>query len=408
MTHSLNYDAKLHRIRCQGHIINLALYSFLFVTDKENIDDHEYDIHKIKLADIEKWRRKGPLGKLHNFVVYIQGSIPRENKFLLLSHGKHLHRDNSTRWNSWYQMLKSCTSLKQAITNYYSKYIDEYCGPDQLTEQEWKDIQKIQDFLEKFEHCTLALEGHHSTIESVLVAMDYCLHIFEEAKRDYADDVFMSSCLNSGWDKFNKYYSKTSESPAYTAGLILHPLYKWQYLERTWDNEEWVKQAKDKVQGLWEREYKPGAPLPIQPPNSTYSTPNTSKNPNSFNAWATKQRLSVVNTNMDEYTRYCQAEPVFDIENLDPRKWWQEPTQQRLYPNLSKMALDILSIPAMSADPERLFSGAKLTLTDLRNRLGIEAIQALESLKSWWRLDEWCADNLSNLPEIKLAREGYT
>ena len=47
------------------------------------------------------------------------------------------------------------------------------------------------------------------------------------------------------------------------------------------------------------------------------------------------------------------------------------------------MALDILSIPAMSADPERLFSGAKLTISDRRARLGIETIQALECLKSW-------------------------
>ena len=47
------------------------------------------------------------------------------------------------------------------------------------------------------------------------------------------------------------------------------------------------------------------------------------------------------------------------------------------------MALDILSIPAMSAEPERLFSGAKITITDRRNRIGIEAIEALECLKSW-------------------------
>jgi hypothetical protein len=47
------------------------------------------------------------------------------------------------------------------------------------------------------------------------------------------------------------------------------------------------------------------------------------------------------------------------------------------------MALDILSIPAMSAEPERLFSGAKITITDRRNRLGIESIEAIECLKSW-------------------------
>ena len=38
---------------------------------------------------------------------------------------------------------------------------------------------------------------------------------------------------------------------------------------------------------------------------------------------------------------------------------------------------------AMSAKPERLFSGAKITITDRRNRIGIEAIEALECLKSW-------------------------
>jgi hAT family C-terminal dimerisation region len=47
------------------------------------------------------------------------------------------------------------------------------------------------------------------------------------------------------------------------------------------------------------------------------------------------------------------------------------------------MAFDILSIPTMSAEPERLFSSAKITITDRRNRLGIESIEAIECLKSW-------------------------
>jgi hypothetical protein len=47
------------------------------------------------------------------------------------------------------------------------------------------------------------------------------------------------------------------------------------------------------------------------------------------------------------------------------------------------MAIDILSIPAMSAEPERLFSGAKITITDRRNKLGIDSIQAIECCKSW-------------------------
>jgi hypothetical protein len=50
---------------------------------------------------------------------------------------------------------------------------------------------------------------------------------------------------------------------------------------------------------------------------------------------------------------------------------------------LSIMAIDILSIPAMSAEPEGLFSGANITITDRRNRLGIDSVQLIERCKSW-------------------------
>ncbi|KAM4058340.1 DDE superfamily endonuclease [Hirsutella rhossiliensis] len=81
----------------------------------------------------------------------------------------------------------------------------------------------------------------------------------------------------------------------------------------------------------------------------------------------------------DEYERYCKSERVYGFTSA--LAWWLEETQQKNYPYLSKMAVDILSIPAMSAEPERLFSGAKITITDRRNRLGSDVIQALECLK---------------------------
>ena len=37
----------------------------------------------------------------------------------------------------------------------------------------------------------------------------------------------------------------------------------------------------------------------------------------------------------------------------------------------------------MSVDPERLFLGAKITVLDRRNCLGIYTLEALECLKSW-------------------------
>jgi len=46
------------------------------------------------------------------------------------------------------------------------------------------------------------------------------------------------------------------------------------------------------------------------------------------------------------------------------------------------MALTYLTLPAMSAELERVFSGAKITLSDHRCRMGNDVLEAVECLKS--------------------------
>ena len=58
------------------------------------------------------------------------------------------------------------------------------------------------------------------------------------------------------------------------------------------------------------------------------------------------------------------------------------------------MAIDIHSIPAMSAEPERVFSGTKHTISDQRNSLKSETIELLECLKSWFRLGVFTEQDL--------------
>jgi hypothetical protein len=50
------------------------------------------------------------------------------------------------------------------------------------------------------------------------------------------------------------------------------------------------------------------------------------------------------------------------------------------------MALDILTILAMSAAPKRLFSSANITISDRRNRLHSDTTEAIEYLKSWRKI----------------------
>lgn len=82
----------------------------------------------------------------------------------------------------------------------------------------------------------------------------------------------------------------------------------------------------------------------------------------------------------DEFTRFIK-QPPSTVTN--PIQWWLEPTQQKDYPHLSLMAIDILSIPAMSAEAERIFSAARRQISWERARLEADVIEYSECIKSW-------------------------
>ena len=128
-----------------------------------------------------------------------------------------------------------------------------------------------------------------------------------------------------------------------------------------------MKDTRRKVQKVWETEYKP-ATTPLNTP-STLNTFLSDLYDSDENEFAQR----------NEYDTYCASPPINVVDALH---WWLEPTQQKAFPNLSRMAIDYLSIPAMSTEAERLFSSCKITLTDRRNRLSADLFKALECLKS--------------------------
>jgi len=52
------------------------------------------------------------------------------------------------------------------------------------------------------------------------------------------------------------------------------------------------------------------------------------------------------------------------------------------------MALDLLSIPAMSSDCERVFSQAKLMITGQRHSLKADIIEATQCLRAWYIIEK--------------------
>jgi hypothetical protein len=226
----------------------------------------------------------------------------------------------------------------------------------------------------------MATQSSSATLENCLPAMDYLLGLFEEAKIKYRDDPFMASRVNSAWSKLDKYYTKTNDSAAYLTALVLDPRMKWEYISSTWQ-PEWIPDAKALVAKLWKK-YRPTS----EPTSDTTTEPTNKWAPNAFTTWK-QQKSGRRADHVDEYFRYIREPPVpHDHIKQGACSWWLEERQQRLYPNLCKMALDMLTIPAMSAAPERLFSSANITISDRRNRLHGDTTEAIECLKSWRKI----------------------
>src|SRR6266511_4824963 len=83
----------------------------------------------------------------------------------------------------------------------------------------------------------------------------------------------------------------------------------------------------------------------------------------------------------DEYAEWVATTDPDDCLVDNPIQYWL--LRRRQYPRLSRMALDLFSIPAMSSEPERIFSLTGQMVTPQRSRLKADIIEAAQCISSW-------------------------
>ena len=116
----------------------------------------------------------------------------------------------------------------------------------------------------------------------------------------------MSTCINSGQAKLDKYYALTSKTPAYVGALVLYPAYKWQYIKEH-QMCEWQGPAKAALKDLWREKYMPTGPERLlgqatTTPTSPVLAP-THTTPNKFTQWKNSLKAKVPTTlYQDKYT----------------------------------------------------------------------------------------------------------
>ena len=210
--------------------------------------------------------------------------------------------------------------------------------------------------------------------------------------------TFLAGCAEQAWLKCEKYYKKEDESPAYYAAILLNPQLKYAWFEQVWENNDeaqrhgWLRKVKRDIESLWDDEYKGKhsdeghQSLPQQQPQEPRSSLATlyEKKAN-----FKRIRLSPPTASSssplprpDLLHEYCVTNlytPAIG-EKFDAISYWQQRYNSQR--DLARFALDLLAIPPMADAPERLFSSAKLLLTDRRSRLKMDIIEANECLRS--------------------------
>jgi hypothetical protein len=504
------FDATERRLRCAGHIFNLVARALLWGTDEEAFLKALAGV-ELTAEELECWRRRGPLGKVRNTIVYIRASPQRNEAFKkaqadhpLLTKVTELHAFNDTRWNSVFDALRVFIKVRPAIDDFYHKTLRDWQDywnkltdfdtkpppekmrkkpailTDFITQDDWVILTQYYEILEPVWQFTQRLEGRgsgasHGVVWQVIPAMERLFTHFEKLKSQYViiepvqnysvvplltshipasqsmvvassqpqsqsqsqtidldDDLpihrpmrkavkaargrrnqaapppspmlppptppppkptapteqtpeyrMLATGVNLAWKKLNDYYEITDQSPVYVAAVVLHPAYTWKWLRSKWKSrQDWIKSSEHAVRQFWIQHYSQ-LPLEALTDNEEEERAAQATSWMDANITSDEEDLHTTSPETDEYSRWCVEGRVPDVYH--PLEFWSKARIKHTYPRLSKMARDLFTIPAMSDEPERVFSSCGNMVTPQRGKLSGEAIEEAQCIKNWMR-----------------------
>lgn len=205
-------DIKMRRMRCFGHILNLVARAFLYGTNADSFESQSqaFEILQDYEADLQHWRKRGPVGKLHNIVRYIRSSPQRAQAFKHIAKEAEeeggyqlsnstaeleLISDNDTRWNSTYLMIERAIRKKNDIIAFLA--LDQSGGPsgglsleDRLEPQDWQLLSEVMHILKPIYDLTMRTQGSrgggdYGRLWEVLVGFEYLLEDLEHWRELY-------------------------------------------------------------------------------------------------------------------------------------------------------------------------------------------------------------------------------
>ena len=221
-----------------------------------------------------------------------------------------------------------------------------------LNDQSAPNLQRVKSFFPERWHVIQPCRANTPSVETL-------------------EDLILS-CENAT-AKMTNYYQVQSDFAI--AAVVLDPRLGLEYYRDSsksdLDNEEQMQTAKNEVLHYFE----PYSDIPVS--SSQSQTASAASFSNYIGSKIYKRRR--VMEGGCQATRYCDMQKNDIGEDTDVLKWWKN--NQSQFPQLAAMARDVFSAVGTSTPSERAFSSSKETITDRRNRLGAQTVEALQVTK---------------------------
>lgn len=409
--YQIQWEPESNRIRCLGHLINLFVQAFMFsgtssaLSTEELVtaDEEELQGQPPSVIRAAKMRIIGSIGKLHNVVVHIRGSGQRTKEFLDQAR-RMIPLDNRTRWNSWYYMILIALDLEMHVDFYIKNQPDLL--EDTLTRQDWNMLRTMRTFLKQFKDLVVENEGDAKCLGHSLPSMWLIrTHMLAfKAKHERGNTDFDQDCVlrvTAAITLFEKWWAVLWKHPLYHMATILHPYYRTKFLNKVLQGlrvskvqaeqkRKWVKQIwLNWVEDHREEELERQSSVSSQEQGNLgrrkrRTTAEIARALQDRSIEAQMERLWgdwVEEGTDDEWEIYCNEPTIKGVKDI--LSWWQDPVRRQQYPKLSRFAIEICSIPPMSDEPERVFSGGRRTISWQRSKLQPDIIEVVECLHHW-------------------------
>ena len=210
---------------------------------------------------------------------------------------------------------------------------------------------------------------------------------------------YLLDAVNTMEKTLQQYYNKQTTLPTiYVDAMILNPRCKLALLEKeTWgdqDADTYSSECRRRFLEIYHENLEPSPTQSISASSETSTASSstshsTNKRPASHHEDEFLAALSKRARTMLDYDRYIAIPNDINIESA--LAWWK--ANWRMYPELAKMARDVLAVPATGCSIERQFSISGRVATWTRIRLATQTISDSMIYKGYLK---WHTDNTGN------------